>query len=120
MYPELVRTNLMTGTQTINTAQLTPILVEAIKELNAQLLVLQGQQLQLAEAYARLVSADNARTNAGSGSLLRRRSASRLAGKARTAGPESVEGDPALTSPVGTAVESSESSESSAEPSAPQ
>lgn len=55
VYPELVRTNLMNGTQTINTAQLTPLLVEAIKELNAQLVVLQGQHLQLAEAYARLV-----------------------------------------------------------------
>ncbi len=63
VYPELVRTNLMNGTQSINTAQLTPILVEAVKELHAQLLVLQGQQLQLAEAYARL-QAENAGNNA--------------------------------------------------------
>lgn len=54
VYPELVRTNLMTGTQTINTAQLTPLLVEAIKELNEQVQVLQNQQYLLAEAYARL------------------------------------------------------------------
>lgn len=56
VYPELVRTNLMTGTQTINTAQLTPLLVEAIKELNDQLQVLHRQQFMLAEAYARLVA----------------------------------------------------------------
>lgn len=61
VYPELVRTNLMNGTQTINTSQLTPILVEAIKELRAQLEVLQGQQLQLAQAYADLVQASQAK-----------------------------------------------------------
>lgn len=54
VYPELVKTNLMNGQQTITTAQLTPLLVEAIKELNGQIQVLQSQQLQLAEAYARL------------------------------------------------------------------
>lgn len=61
VYPELVRTNLMNGTQTINTSQLTPILVEAIKELQQQLVVLQGQQLQLAQAYADLVQASSAK-----------------------------------------------------------
>ena len=64
VYPELVRTNLMTGQQTINTAQLTPILVEAIKELTAQIQVLQSQQLQLAEAYARLQQENQARASA--------------------------------------------------------
>ena len=117
VYPELVRTNLMNGTQTINTAQLTPILVEAIKELNAQLLLLQGQQLQLAEAYARLVAADRARDESGSGSLLRRRSASRRPGKSRTAGPEPAEGTPESSPVRETPDESAESAEG---PPAPQ
>lgn len=61
VYPELVRTNLLNGTQSINTSQLTPILVEAIKELRTQLEVLQGQQLQLAQAYADLVQVSQAK-----------------------------------------------------------
>jgi hypothetical protein len=76
VYPELVRTNLITGTQTINTAQLTPLLVEAIKELNDQLQVLQKQQYMLAEAYARLVqqqpAAAPARAASAGPSFLRR------------------------------------------------
>ena len=54
VYPELLRTDLIKGTQTINTAQLTPILVQALKELLVQVQTLQSQQQQLAEAYARL------------------------------------------------------------------
>jgi hypothetical protein len=72
VYPELVRTNLLNGTQTINTSQLTPILVEAIKELHEQVLVLQGQQLQLAQAYADLVQASQAKGPAVLPTFLRR------------------------------------------------
>ncbi|MDF7815459.1 hypothetical protein [Hymenobacter sp. YC55] len=71
VYPELVRTNLINGVQTVNAGQLTPLLVEAVKELNAQIVVLQAQQLQLAEAYARLLEASQARP-AASTSFLRR------------------------------------------------
>lgn len=54
VYPELVKTDLLTGVQSINTSQLTPILIEAIKEQQQQIVILQQQQLQLAQAYAQL------------------------------------------------------------------
>lgn len=54
VYPELVRSDLLTGVQSVNTAQLTPILVEALKELMVRLRKLESQQLELAAAYAHL------------------------------------------------------------------
>lgn len=95
VYPELVRTNLMTGTQTINTAQLTPLLVEAIKELNDQLQTLQQQQYMLAEAYSRLVqppAAPPARTASVVPSFLRR---GRSEEKTAAVEPAAVEAAPA-------------------------
>lgn len=98
VYPELVRTNLMTGTQTINTAQLTPLLVEAIKELNDQLQLLQHQQYMLAEAYARLVQQQQAAPLSRAAlvvpSFLRR---GRPSEKATTVEPTAVEAVPSAT-----------------------
>lgn len=60
-FPNLVKTDLRTGVQTVTTAELLPLLLAAIQEQQGQIRLLQEQQLQLAQAYADLATQRPAR-----------------------------------------------------------
>lgn len=52
-FPDLVKTDLRTGVQTVTTAELLPLLLAAIQEQQQQIRSLEQQQQQLVAAYAR-------------------------------------------------------------------